>query len=148
MQKSTSFGGSEVRRRRLGRRERHSRPPRRSLLQIGAVLALVIAVTSATVAAPQPARAAEQSAPAEFAVGTGAVLATVFWGTAKFLYAVGGTITGGFAWAFTGGRNDVAQSIIQPAVRGDYVVTPDHLMGRRPISFAGRQPGRDPYPYE
>ena len=40
----------------------------------------------------------------------------------------------------TGGRADVANNIIYPAVRGNYVVTPNHLKGTDPIYFVGPAP--------
>ncbi len=94
------------------------------------------------------AASAAQSAGAEFLYGTGAVVCSLLWGPAKVIYGLLGSTVGGLAWVLTGGRNDTARSIIQPAVRGDYVVTPAHLAGGRPISFVGRDPQTEPYPYE
>ena len=83
----------------------------------------------------------------EFVLGTTSALSTLLWGTGKVIYAVGGSVTAGLAWCVTGGRSDIASQIIQPALRGDYVVTPKNLTGEEPISFVGRDPERDPYPY-
>jgi len=54
-----------------------------------------------------------------------------------------GSITGGFAYLLTGGRLDVPREIIQPAVRGDYVVTPEHLTFNQPLLFVGRERALD-----
>ena len=89
---------------------------------------------------PGVARAEERNAATQFALGAGSVLCTFVYGTVKTVYAVVGTVTGGLAWALTGGRGDVARAIIQPALRGDYVVTPEHLTTERPLVFAGRDP--------
>ena len=92
------------------------------------------------VMAPDAARAAERHAATHFALGAGSVLGTFVYGTVKTVYAVLGTVTGGLAFALTGGRGDVARAIIQPAVRGDYVIVPEHLTFERPLIFAGRDP--------
>jgi hypothetical protein len=47
----------------------------------------------------------------------------------------------GSAWALAGGDSSVASPILNAAVRGDYVITPDHLRGRQSIEFVGRDPG-------
>lgn len=99
-------------------------------------------------AAPRFADAAEtRHAATEFGLGVASVVCTLGYGLAKTIYAVGGTVTGGLAWALTGGRSDVARAVIQPAVRGDYVITPQHLTGRRSLVFAGRDPELASYPY-
>jgi hypothetical protein len=93
---------------------------------------------------PGVASATERNAPMHFVVGAGSVLSTFVYGTVKVVYAVLGSATGGLAFALTGGRRDVARAIIQPAVRGDYVVTPEHLTMERPLIFAGRDPIESP----
>jgi hypothetical protein len=89
----------------------------------------------------------DRSAGAEFGLGAGAFICTIPWGILKILYAAGGAVTGSLAFALTGGRKDVARAIWQPSLRGDYVVTPDNLTGREPLSFVGRDPEEGPYPY-
>lgn len=81
-----------------------------------------------------------------FLLGAGSVLSTFVYGTVKTTYAILGSITGGLAFALSGGRNDVARAIIQPAVRGDYVVTPEHLTMNQPLVFVGRDPVESSYP--
>lgn len=91
-------------------------------------------------AAPKIAHAAERHAATHFLLGAGSFFGTVVYGTVKTSYAVLGTVIGGLAFALTGGRGDVARAILQPAIRGDYVVTPEHLTLERPLIFAGRDP--------
>jgi len=55
-------------------------------------------------------------------------------------YAGLGLLTGGLGFILTGGRADVANNIIYPSVRGNYVVTPAHLKGTEPIYFVGAAP--------
>ena len=76
----------------------------------------------------------------EAGYGIGAALASVFYIPAKVTYAGLGLLTGGLGYVLTGGRADVANNIIYPAVRGNYVVTPSHLKGTEPIYFVGPAP--------
>ena len=76
----------------------------------------------------------------EAGYGIGSVLANVFYIPVKVTYAGLGLITGGLGWALSGGRADVANNIIYPAVRRNYVVTPSHLKGTEPIYFVGPGP--------
>lgn len=84
--------------------------------------------------------AAEQPVGEEAGYGVGAALASVFYIPAKVTYAGLGLLTGGLGWVLSGGRADVANNIIYPAVRGNYVVTPSHLKGTEPIYFVGAPP--------
>jgi hypothetical protein len=63
---------------------------------------------------------------------------TLLYGPAKVCYAVVGSVVSGLAWAFTAGNSEVAWPIFVNAAYGDYVVTPDHLRGERPLEFVGR----------
>lgn len=73
----------------------------------------------------------------EVGYGIGSALANVFYIPAKVTYAGLGLLTGGLGYVVSGGRTDVANSIIYPAVRGHYVVTPNQLKGTEPIYFVG-----------
>ncbi len=95
-------------------------------------------------AAPAVAQDAERGATMEFCLGVSSLALTLPYGLVKVVYALGGTLTGGVAWVLTGGRNEVARAIIQPAVRGDYVIIPEHLTNDRALVFVGRDPSREP----
>ena len=105
------------------------------------LLALCLALPIGTLA-PGVAHASDRSAPAEFGLGVGALVITLFYGPVKVFYAVGGTVTGSLGWMLTGGRKDVFRAIVQPAVRGDYIVVPENLTFEKPLRFAGRDPER------
>ena len=107
------------------------------------VLAIGLVLMSGA-AAPAAAQDGERSAAAEFGLGVSSLALTLPYGLAKLVYALGGSVTGGLAWALTGGRFDIARAIIQPAVRGDYVITPEHLTNNRALVFIGREPDRQP----
>ena len=74
----------------------------------------------------------------EGGLGAAAALSTLIYGPVKLLYATGGLIVGGFAWALTAGDSQVAETIFTRTMRGTYVLTPDHLTGEREVVFIGR----------
>jgi hypothetical protein len=99
-----------------------------------AALGFVLVVSS-----PGLARAQESTAE-NAGLGAASALSTLIYGPVKCVYALGGLIVGGLAWPLSGGDSDVMWKIMTPAVRGDYVVTPAHLTGERPLEFLGRDP--------
>jgi hypothetical protein len=94
-------------------------------------------------AGPAGAQDAERGAPMEFVLGASSFALTLPYGLVKLTYALGGSLTGGVAWVLTGGRSEIARAIVQPAVRGDYVIIPEHLTNDRALVFVGRDPSRD-----
>ena len=119
---------------------------KRKLFQ-GIALASLVTVMSSPLYAQTAAPANNQppeSVGTEAGYGVGAALASVFYIPAKVTYAGLGLLTGGLGFVLTGGRADVANNIIYPAVRGDYVVTPNNLKGTEPIYFVGAAPEPQP----
>ena len=102
-------------------------------------------IVLALVSAPSAARATEQKAMSEAGFGATAAVASTVYGSIKIVYALGGTLVGSLGWLLSGGRTDVARAVMQPALRGDYVITPEHLAGRRAVRFVGRDPMLEPY---
>ncbi len=70
--------------------------------------------------------------------GVAAGLGSVVYAPVKVAYAAGGSIVAGLAWVLSGGDSEVAKPIIDASVRGDYVVTPEHLTGEKKLEFVGR----------
>jgi len=100
---------------------------------------VALALSLALSAAPTPALAqGQQSAWGEAGTGLVCFGATLFYGTAKTFYALAGTVVGGAAYAITGGSLRTAQEIWTPALRGDYVISPQILRGERVLVFSGR----------
>lgn len=108
----------------------------------GVALASLVAVMSSPLYAQTADTSSQSAEPVgqEAGYGVGAALASVFYIPAKVTYAGLGLLTGGLGYLFSGGRADVANNIIYPAVRGNYVVTPNHLKGTDPIYFVGPAP--------
>ena len=85
-----------------------------------------------------PAQAEPRGNAAEAGLGVASLLASLPYGVAKLLWAATGTLGAGLAWCFTGGDSDPASKIMDGAVRGDYILTPDQLTGKDSIEFIGR----------
>ena len=92
--------------------------------------------------APGAAQAEEPWALNEFMLGTSCAVLNLVYGPAKVGYAVLGTAIGGAAWLLTGGRRHVARAIIQPALRGAYMIVPANLTLEQPLEFYGRSKRR------
>jgi len=110
-------------------------------LELQARLVVLVAVIGFVLA---PGIALAESESGEMAkeggVGAGSALASLVYGPAKLLYATGGLVVGGLAFAFSGGDAEVAQVVLTPSVRGDYVITPSQLRGEKEVEFFGRSP--------
>jgi hypothetical protein len=65
------------------------------------------------------------------------VLTNAIYMPAKIVYATVGGLTGGFAFALTGGDLQTAETVWVTSMGGTYVVTPGMLQGQEPIAFTG-----------
>lgn len=104
------------------------------------VASLVFPVASATAqtTAKQPAvEQADTPKIEEMAYSVGSVAASILYTPLKVGYAGLGLLAGGLSYLLTGGRKDVADGIIHPAVNGDYVIRPNHIKGKEPVMFVG-----------
>lgn len=102
----------------------------------GAALALAVAL--ATAATPAHANSNDT------AMGIGSAVCSLVYSPTKLAFAGVGTVVSGLAYLMTGFDSDVARPIFYSAVRGDYVITPAHLEGRRVVEFVGRDPRDEP----
>ena len=90
-------------------------------------------------ATPLAASAEEVSDAAnEGGLGVSAALASLIYGPVKIVYSLGGTVVAGFAYVFSAGDSEVANTVLVRAVRGTYVITPAALRGEEEIQFIGR----------
>jgi len=79
----------------------------------------------------------------ESGLGAAAALSSLIYGPVKLVYATGGLIVGSFAWIFTAGDSQVAEKVFTRSLRGDYVITPEILIGEKSLEFIGRD--SEPY---
>ena len=100
----------------------------------------LIALVAAAIFALTPAPAAADSPGMEYGLGVGCAFINLIYGPTKTLWATGGAIVSGFAWVFSAGDIDVAKPIWDASMRGDYMLVPDQLRGRKRIDFIGRAP--------
>jgi hypothetical protein len=121
-------------------RPEHSRTRRHP--NVGHVVAtglLAVSLVAAPSAAFAESKALEVSR--ESGLGAASALSSLVYGPLKLLYAAGGLIVGGFAWAFTAGDSQVAETVFTRSLRGDYVITPKILLGEQRLEFIGRDIG-------
>ncbi len=76
----------------------------------------------------------------EAGLGFSAAIASLIYAPIKLVYAIGGLVVGSLAWVFSGGDGEVAGTVFTPSLRGDYVVSPEHLTRQRSFDFFGREP--------
>jgi hypothetical protein len=93
-------------------------------------------LVAALLFASAPARAESEAGRAGLQVG--AMFCTLLYGPLKVVMATVGTITSGLAYAVTGGNAEIAKTVFESSVYGDYVVTPDNLTGQKPLEVVGR----------
>ena len=80
--------------------------------------------------------AAKNQTSTEVKFASGAL--TLLYFPVKAVYAGLGGIVGGIAYVFQGGDKEAAQAVWTPTIKGTYVITPEHLEGRKPVQFFGR----------
>ena len=80
---------------------------------------------------------AEAAGAEDLGYGVGAVATSMLYTPLKVAYAGVGLVAGGVGYVVTGGREDVANDLIQPAIGGNYVINANQLKGREPVVFVG-----------
>jgi len=103
-------------------------------IRVTAMLAVLVLALQAS-----PVRA-EESGASEAGLGAAAAISSLLYGPIKIAYSTLGLVFGGFAWGLSGGDSEVLDAVVTPAIRGDYVITPSHLRGEKPVEFIGRRP--------
>jgi hypothetical protein len=127
--------------------------PRHALFRIIAlwtvVTVVMLAGTAAEAQPPRPPIDSEHT-PSGIGMQAGSALATIAYFPFKAVTAIGGSIVGGLGYLFSGGSKSAANAVWVPSVYGTYIITPDHLAGRKPVQFFGKtesQPARrSPHP--
>ena len=104
------------------------------------IRSVLIALAAVAMFALTPAPTQAESVGSEYGLGVSCGLVNLIYGPVKIIYGTGGAIISGLAWVFSAGDTDVAKPIWDASMRGDYVIVPDHLRGRRQLEFIGRAP--------
>ena len=98
---------------------------------LGMVVALALAIS------PSTAEPLEPSLATEGGLGAGAALASLVYAPLKIAYVTGGLALCSASWMWTWGDSGVSSEIYRASLAGDYVITPDHLIGKTDIEFSG-----------
>ena len=77
---------------------------------------------------------------ADLGVGVASFLCSVPYGAAKVALAIVGGVTGAFTYVLSGFDKKAADSVWYTTIEGDYIVTPDHLRGKKDLRFTGVPP--------
>ena len=117
---------------RVQRAERKEGNLRRVLL-VGVLAVTLIVAPSVGFAGEKAAETSKESG-----LGAAAAVSSLIYGPVKLLYAVGGLVVGSFAWVFTAGDSQVAETVFTRSLRGTYVITPQILLGEESLEFIGR----------
>jgi hypothetical protein len=95
------------------------------------VVALVLAIS------PSTAEPLEPSLATEGGLGAGAALLSLVYAPVKIAYVMGGLALCSASWMWTWGDSGVSSEIYRASLAGDYVITPDHLIGKADFEFSG-----------
>jgi len=76
---------------------------------------------------------------ADAGIGAASFVFSLPYGAAKVAVALLGGLAGGFMYPFD---KQAADSVWHTTLEGDYIVTPDHLRGKKELHFIGALPER------
>src|SRR2546426_11946275 len=108
-----------------------------------AVVILALAVCLAPVAQAAD-KADETSLAADLGLGVASFLCTLPYGAIKVATGLLGGIVGGFTSVPSGFDMGAADAVGYTTIEGDYVITPDHLRGKKDLRFMGVPPAKTP----
>jgi hypothetical protein len=74
----------------------------------------------------------------EGGLGATSCLLSLVYGPFKLAYAASGILIGSGSYLWTWGDRDASMAIVNTAVGGDYVITPEHLRGADEIHITGQ----------
>jgi len=98
------------------------------------IVVLAICLAPATLAAKESAGGDMAS---DVGIGAASFLFSLPYGGAKVAVALVGGLAGGVMYPFD---KHAAESVWHTTMEGDYLVTPDHLRGKKEIHFIGTPP--------
>jgi hypothetical protein len=98
------------------------------------IVALALCLAPATLSAKESAGGDMAS---DVGIGAASFLVSLPYGGAKVAMALVGGLAGGFTYPFD---QQAAESVWHTTMEGDYIVTPDHLRGKKELHFIGTPP--------
>ena len=101
------------------------------------IVTMVPSAWSQASAPPPSSEGTEGGTASSAGMQAAAGFSTLLYLPLKAVFAIGGGLVGGLAYAFSGGNEQAAKSIWNTTLYGTYIITPDHLQGNRPIRFLG-----------
>ena len=106
-------------------------------LQICSVVLIFLFVLLVPISEIQAAEEKSSTGTSDLVTGAACFILTPVYGAFKLVFAGTGAIVGGLTWVFTGGDEEAAQRVWDASLRGTYIISPDHLAGRKPVEFIG-----------
>lgn len=73
-------------------------------------------------------------------LGVASVICSIPYGALKVAFAVLGGVVGSFTYVLSGLDKQAADSVWYTTMGGDYIVTPDHLQGKKDLRVTGVPP--------
>jgi hypothetical protein len=107
------------------------------------VLTLVLALALnpvAFAAEGDPSGDSSGNTASDIGLGVASFLISIPYGAAKVATALLGGIVGGFTYVLSGFNKKAADQVWYTTIPGDYIITPDHLRGKKDIRFTGVPP--------
>ena len=104
---------------------------------VGVLVALSVCVAPVAWAAE---KGNGENPASDIGLGVASFLCSVPYGAAKVALAVVGGVTGAFTYVLSGFDKKAADAVWYTTIEGDYVVTPDHLRGKKDLRFTGVPP--------
>ena len=96
------------------------------------IIALLTSMTQVQAAGEE-----QSTGTSDLVTGAACFIITPVYGAFKLAFAGLGAIVGGATWMFTGGDEKAAQKVWDSSLKGTYIITPDHLAGKKPVEFVG-----------
>lgn len=104
------------------------------------VVVLVVLAVGLTPVAWAAEKNGGDNAAADVGLGVASFLCSVPYGAAKVSMAIVGGVVGGLTYVLSGFDKKAADAVWYTTMEGDYVVTPDHLRGKKDLRFTGVPP--------
>jgi hypothetical protein len=116
----------------------------KTVLRMSLTMRIVVVILVLLIGQAPGAWAAEknsaESPATEIGLGASSFVLSVPYGAAKVSTAIVGGVVGGLAYVLSGFDKQVADSVWYTTIGGDYVITPDHLTGKKALHFNGVPP--------